>query len=162
MKYKKDKENKEPSKRKVGRPPFVPTDEDRAVVKLLVACGMSQDRIGLRIKGNDGKPICEATLKRHFARELLLAKVEVETIVLTQFMAAINRGERWAICKYMDQRMWRPEDGGWRARPYEVAVRGTLREASGGSDLPPVQLIVQFRSPDPSKRPILPLPHLRS
>ncbi len=35
-------------------------------------------------------------LKRHFARELLLAKVEVETIVLMQFMAAIKRGERWA------------------------------------------------------------------
>jgi hypothetical protein len=86
--------------------PFVPTDEDRAVVKLLVACGMSQDRVCLRVRGNEGKPISEATLKRHFARELLLAKVEVETIVLTQFMAAINRGERWAICKYMDQRMW--------------------------------------------------------
>src|SRR5258707_4246871 len=114
-------ENKEPSKRNVGRQPFVPTDEARPVVNLLVACGMSQDRIALRIKGNDGKPICEATLKRHCARELLLAKVEVETIVLTQFMAAINRGERWAICKYMDQQMWRPESGGWRAGPYEVS-----------------------------------------
>src|SRR5258708_8191352 len=90
MKTKKDKENKEPSKRKVGRPPFVPTDEDRAVVKLLIACGMSQDRVCLRIIGNDGKPICEATLKRHFAHELRVGKVEVETIVLTQFMAAIN------------------------------------------------------------------------
>src|SRR5712671_2630740 len=104
--------NKEPSKRKVGRPPFVPTDEDRAVVKLLVACGMSQDRVCLRVRGNEGKPISEATLKRHFARELLLAKVEVETIVLTQFMAAINRGERWAI---LDQRMWWPESGAGRA-----------------------------------------------
>jgi hypothetical protein len=156
MKYNKNKENKEPSKRKVGRPPFVPTDEDRAVVKLLAACGMSQDRICLRIQGNDGKPICEATLKRHFARELQLAKVEVETIVLTQFMAAINRGERWAICKYMDQRMWRPEDGGWRARPYEIAVGGAQLAASGGGEVPPLQLIVQFVKPDPSMRPILP------
>src|SRR5258707_4337463 len=137
-------ENKEPSKRKVGRPPFVPTDEDRAVVKLLVACGMSQDRVRLRIMGNDGKPICEATLKRHFARELLLAKVEVETTVLTLFMAAIKRGERWAICKYMDQQMWRPESGGWRARPYEVAIGGALSEASRGNNLPPLQMIVQF------------------
>src|SRR5713101_174445 len=111
MKNKNEKENKEPSKRKVGRPPFVPTDEDRAVVKLLVACGMSQDRVCLRIRGNDGKPISEATLKRHFAHELMVGKVEVETKVLTQFMAAIMRGERWAICKYMDQQMWRPEDG---------------------------------------------------
>ena len=148
--------NKEPSKRKVGRPPFVPTDEDRAVVKLLIACGMAQDRVCLRVRGNDGKPISEATLKRHFAHELMLAKVEVETIVLTQFMAAIMRGERWAICKYMDQQMWRPEDGGWRARPYEVAVRGAQPAASSNGDLRPLQLVVQFVKPDLSMRSSLP------
>ncbi len=156
MKNKKDKENKEPSKRTVGRPPFVPTDEDRAVVKLLIACGMTQDRVCLRVRGNDGKPICEATLKRHFAHELMVGKVEVETMVLTQFMAAIDRGERWAICKYMDQQMWRPESGGWRARPYEVAVGGAKSAASDGSDLRPLQLIIQFVKADPSMRPILP------
>jgi len=34
--------------------------------------------------------------------------------VLSQFMAAINHGQRWTICKYMEQQMWRPEwaDGG--------------------------------------------------
>jgi len=55
----------------------------------------------------------------------------------------------------MDQRMWRPEDGGWRARPYEVAVGGAQPTASAGSDLPPVQPIVQFVKPDPSKRQML-------
>ena len=149
MKNKKDKANKEPSKRTVGRPPFVPTDEDRAVVKLLVACRMAHDRVCLRVRGNDGKPISEATLKRHFAHELMVGKVEVETMVLTQFMAAIDRGERWAICKYMDQQMWRPESGGWRARPYEVAVGSA---APGSSDLPPLQMIVRFVAPDSSMR----------
>ena len=95
-------------------------------------------------------------MKRHCTRELLLAKVEAQTTVLTQFMAAINRGERWAICKYMDQRMWRPEDGGWRARPYGVAGVGAQSMRSGGSHLPPLQLIVQFVKPDPAMRPILP------
>jgi hypothetical protein len=117
---------------------------------------MTQDRVCLRIRGNDGKPICGATLKRHFARELMVGKVEVETMVLTQFMAAIDRGERWAICKYMDQQMWRPESGGWRARPYEVAVAGAVPAASSRSEVPPLQLIVQFVKPDPSMRPILP------
>jgi hypothetical protein len=117
---------------------------------------MAQDRVCLRIRGNDGKPICEATLKRHFAHELMVGKVEVETMVLTQFMAAIMRGERWAICKYMDQQMWRPESGGWRARPYEVAVGGGRSADAGGSDLPPLQLIVQFVKPDPAMRPVLP------
>jgi hypothetical protein len=124
---------------------------------------MSQDRVCLRIRGNDGRPISEATLKRHFAHELMVGKVEVETIVLTQFMAAIMRGERWAICKYMDQQMWRPESGGWRARPYEVAVGGgDASPVSGGNNLPPLQLIVQFVKPDPSMRPMLAPPHLPS
>src|SRR5260370_20190425 len=123
-------ENKEPSKRKVGRPRCVPTDEDRAVVKLLVACGMAQDRVCLRVRGNDRKPISEATLKRRFAHELMVGKVDVETIVLTQFMAAIMRGERWAICKYMDQRMRRPGDRGWRVPPNWVAGGGALAAAS--------------------------------
>src|SRR6266436_6489878 len=158
MMAKKDKA-KEKAKRpfhKGGMPPFVPTEEDRAIVKLLVSMGMAQHRVCLRIRGRDGKPICEATLKRHFARELLLAKVEVETIVLTQFMAAIMRGERWAICKYMDQRMWGPESGGWRARRYEVAVGSAQSAVSGGGELPPLQLIVHFVKPDPSMRPMLP------
>jgi len=76
--------------------------------------------------------------------------------ILTQFMAAIMRGERWAICKYMDQQMRRPESGGWRARSCEVSLGGAQSAASGGGDLPPLQMIVQFVKPDPSIRPILP------
>jgi hypothetical protein len=55
-------------------------------------------------------------VKRVFAYELEAGKVELDTLVLTQLRAAIKRGERWAICKYIDQRMWRPESGEWRAR----------------------------------------------
>jgi hypothetical protein len=90
-------------------------------------------------------------LKKYFAHELMVGKVEVETMVLTQFMAAIMRGERWAICKYMDQQMWRPEDGGWRARPYEVAVCGAQSAVLGGSSLPSVaahRSVCQTRSLD--------------
>src|SRR5262245_60353966 len=96
-----------------------------------------------------GSHISESTLKRAFAHELEVGKVELDRIVLTQFMAAIMRGERWAICKYIDQRMWRSEDGGWRARPYQVAVGSPQLTASGGSDLRPLRMIVQFVKPDP-------------
>jgi hypothetical protein len=75
---------------------------------------------------------------------------------LTAFVAAIKRGERWAILKHIEQRMWMQHRGGWRARPYEAAVGGAQSAASGASDLPPVQLIVRFVKPDPSKRPLLP------
>ena len=158
MMAKKDK-TKEKAKRpfhKGGMPPFVPTEEDRAIVKFLISLGMAQHRVCLRIRGRDGKPIAETTLKKYFAHELMVGKVEVVTKVLAKFMQAIEEGKQWAIERYMDQRMWRPESGGWRARPYEVAV-GAQSAASGGSDLPPLQLIVQFVAPDPSKRPILPL-----
>src|SRR6266446_8881707 len=156
MMAKKDKTN-EKAKRpfhKGGMPPFVPTEEDRAIVKLLVSMGMAQHRVCLRIRGRDGKPIAETTLKKYFAHELMVGKVEVVTKVLTEFMQAIGqlkRANNGAIERYIDQRMWRPESGGWRARSYEAG--GAQSAASGGSDLPPVQLIVQFVKPNPSKRP---------
>jgi hypothetical protein len=145
---------KEPSKG--GMPRFVPTDEDRALVKLLIANGFAQHVVCQYIRNRRGSHISESTLKRAFAHELKVGKVELVTKVLTQFMAAINRGERWAICKYMDQQMWRPEDGGWRARPYEVAAGRAVPAASSDGELPPLQMIVQFVAPDPSMRPILP------
>ncbi len=142
---KKDKANGKAKRpfHKGGMPPFVPTEEDRAIVKLLVSMGMAQHRVCLRIRGRDGKPIAETTLKKYFAHELMVGKVEVVTKVLTKFMQAIEEGKQWAIERYMDQRMWRPESGGWRARLYEAAV-GAKSADFGGSDLPPVQLIVQF------------------
>ena len=138
---------------KGGMPPFMPTEEDRAIVKLLISMGMAQHRVCLRIRGRDGKPIAETTLKKHFAHELMVGKVEVETKVLTKFLQAIDEGKQWAIERYMDQRMWRPESGGWRARPYHVALADA--QSSGGGELPPMQLIVQFEKPDPSMRPLL-------
>jgi len=116
---------KEPHKG--GMPRFVPTDEDRALVKLLIANGYAQHVVCQYISNRRGSHISESTLKRAFARELEIGKVELVTKVLTQFMAAIMRGERWAICKYMDQQMWRPEDGGWRARPYELLLMALSR-----------------------------------
>src|SRR5260370_36962295 len=103
MMAKKDKAN-EKAKRpfhKGGMPPFVPTDEDRAIVRLLVSMGMAQHRVCLRIRGRDGKPIAETTLKKYFAHELMVAKVEVVTKVPTKFMQPIDESEQWAIEGYM-------------------------------------------------------------
>src|SRR5260370_9773476 len=120
MMDKKDKAN-EKAKRpfhKGGMPPFVPTEEDRAIVKLLVSMGMAQHHVCLRIRRRDGKPIAETTLKKYFAHELMVGKVEVVLKVLTKFMQAIDEGKQWAIERYMDQRMCRDERDGWRARPF--------------------------------------------
>jgi hypothetical protein len=103
----KDKAN-EKAKRplhKGGMPPFVPSELDRAVVQHLVSMGMPQHRVCRLIRGRNGKPIAETTLKKYFAHELMVGKAEVVLKVLTKFMQAIEKGERWAIERYMDQRM---------------------------------------------------------
>jgi hypothetical protein len=140
---------------KGGMPPFVPSELDRAIVQLLVSMGMPQHRVCLLIRGRNGKPIAETTLKKYFAHELMVGKVEVVLKVLTKFLEAIDEGKQWAIERYMDQRMWREEWGGWRARPYQGSVGGAQPAASSNGDLPPLQLIVQFVKPDPSMRPSL-------
>jgi hypothetical protein len=88
---------KEPSKG--GMPRFVPTDDERALVKLLAANGYAQHMICQCIGNRRGSHISESTLKRVFAHELEIGQTQLDLLVLTQFMAAINRGERWAICK---------------------------------------------------------------
>ena len=118
MMAKKDKAN-EKAKRpfhKGGMPPFVPTEEDRAIVKLLVSMGMAQHRVCLHIRGRDGKPIAETTLKKHFAHELMVGEVEVVTNVLTKFMQAIEEGKQWAIERYMDRPGCNPAPSGRQAQ----------------------------------------------
>ena len=118
MMAKKDKA-KEKAKRpfhKGGMPPFVPTEEDRAIVRLLVSMGMAQHRVCLRIRGRDGKPIAETTLKKYFAHELMVGKVEVVTKVLTKFMQAIEEGKQWAIERYMDRPGCNPAPSGRQAQ----------------------------------------------
>jgi hypothetical protein len=141
--------------RKGGMPKFVPTEEERSLVKLLAANNYARHLVASLISNRRGASISVKTLERVFAQELERGQTELDLFVLTQFVAAIKRGERWAILKHIEQRMWTQDRGAWRARPYEVAVGGAPPAASGGGDLPPVQLIVQFGKLDPSKRRML-------
>lgn len=144
---KKDKKGSKP-KLPVGHPPFVATDEDRAVVKLFVGMGMSREKMCLRIC-RDGKPISISTLEKHFDHELKCGKTEMETVVLSKLWEAVKEGKQWAIEKYLAQRMWRAESGGWRTDSgFRVSLGGEGGEAHGASDgVPPLQLVVQFVSP---------------
>jgi hypothetical protein len=139
--------------RKGGMPKFVPTEEERSLVKLLAANNYARHLVASLISNRRGASISVKTLERVFARELEVGQTELDFLVLTQLLAAIKRGERWAILKHIEQRMWMRDRGGWRARPYEVAVGGVKSAASSRTDLPPLQLIVQFVKPDPSMRP---------
>jgi hypothetical protein len=55
--------------------------------------GFAQHVVCQYISNRRGSHISGSTLKRAFARELEIGKVELETIILAQFMAAIKRGE---------------------------------------------------------------------
>ena len=62
---------KKASPTKGGRPPFEPTDEDRKNVQTLAGLGLKQDEIRLLVTNpHTGEPISDATLRRHFSREL--------------------------------------------------------------------------------------------
>jgi hypothetical protein len=65
---------------KGGMPRFVPTDDERALVKLLIASGYAQHLVCKCISNRRGSHIGESTLKRAFAHELEERRVLDERI----------------------------------------------------------------------------------
>lgn len=55
-----------------GRPPFVPTDDERKQVEALSGYGLPQDQIAILIRGGIGLD----TLREHFATELVSGKAK--------------------------------------------------------------------------------------
>jgi hypothetical protein len=90
---------------KRGQPPYQPTPADRATVQNLAALGATHADIALCI-GTDG--ISEKTLRKHFRRELQNSLSEVKALAMSQVVAAMKRGEPWAVCFFLKCR------GGWR------------------------------------------------
>lgn len=53
-----------------GRPPFVPTAEQRKLVEALAGYGIPRDQICQLVTDKNGKGICEDTLRKVFPAEL--------------------------------------------------------------------------------------------
>jgi len=79
---------KEPSEGGMTR--FIPTEDERALVKLLIANGYAQHLVCKCIGNRRGSHISESTLKRAFAHELKAGKVELDTIVLGRWTLEIT------------------------------------------------------------------------
>ncbi len=62
---------------KGGMPRFVPTDDERALVKLFTGNGYAQHLLRLCISNRRGPHTSESTLKRAFTRELKARTVEL-------------------------------------------------------------------------------------
>ena len=56
-----------------GRPPFEPTDEQRRNVEIMVGLGIPQDSICIMMRNKKDRPITEATLRKHFKKEIAQA-----------------------------------------------------------------------------------------
>ncbi len=116
-------------------PAYKPTDADRNTVHIMAASGLSQDKIALCL-GKKG--IAEATLRKHFKRELATAYLEANAKAVGKLFEAVDRGESWAICFWLK----------CRARWQEV-----VRYEHTGADSGPVT--IDINASDASPREIL-------
>ena len=90
-----------------GQPEYEPTPADRATVQHLAALGAPQKEIAMCI-GQRG--ISEPTLRKHFRRELDKSLTEVKALAMSHVIAAMRRGEAWAVCFFLKCR------GGWKEK----------------------------------------------
>jgi len=80
----------EPVRRGPGRPPFQPTDKDRATVRAMAAYGIPQDEIAAVIGCHD------ETLRIHFRQELDTAAPEFKGQIMQRLAAiALDQSGRW-------------------------------------------------------------------
>lgn len=97
-------------KRRVGRPLFEPTDEDRKRVETLVGLGLKQEGICLLVEDpKTGKPITDKTLRRHFEHELAVGAYKANSLIAESLFSkatakkggpgAIAAAIFWAKCR---------------------------------------------------------------
>lgn len=99
---------------RTGRPPFVPTDEQRKLCMLMVAGGHLQRVIAARFG------IDPATLRKHFAAELDEGRQCTNSMVGDVLLKRALSGERWAVENWFDRRggmEWRKITGTEHAGP---------------------------------------------
>lgn len=89
-----------------GPKAYRPTAADRAIVVAMSASGKTQEQIGPCI----GKGLSDDTLRKHFPRELAIAKDSLDGICVTGIAKAMKKGHSWALCFYAKTRM------GWREK----------------------------------------------
>ncbi len=97
-----------------GRPPFCPTEADFNTVKMMAACGFTQESIA-RCLGETG--ITLKTLRKYFRRDLEISADRANVIVGNKVFQAAEKGEAWAACFWLKCR------GGWRENPQPIEFK---------------------------------------
>ncbi len=107
-------EEKKPHSR-MGRPPFVPTEDERKLVEQMCAVGITHEQIAMVVR--DG--IDADTLKKHFAEELRTAKIKANAkIGGSLFNQAMSGNTSAAI-------FWAKTQMGWKeTQAHEIGGPG--------------------------------------
>lgn len=94
--------------RERGRPPFVPTDQMRAIVKHCKASGMPNKDIRYLIHWPDGEHISLGTLTKYFSRELEAGKPEAIAKVSSKLFQKALDGDLTAMIFWLKtQARWK-------------------------------------------------------
>lgn len=80
-----------------GRPRYVPSDNDRALVRNMAAAGLSQESIQRCLPT---APKIE-TFRKVFRTELATSKDIVTAKAISKLVVAIDKGDAWAICFWL-------------------------------------------------------------
>lgn len=80
---------------RIGNPPYVPTDFERAAVARWTKAGMTADKIATQLG------ISRATVDRHFKKELAKARFEVEAAIGASLIAKALKGNLTAQIFYL-------------------------------------------------------------
>ena len=117
---------------KRGKPKYEPTAADRATVQNLAALGATHADIAKCI-GTNG--IDEKTLRKHFRRELDASLMEVKALAMSKVVAAIKRGEAWAVCFFLK---CRPAGGRRRRLLIKRSTRMAIRQRTSWRSPSPI------------------------
>lgn len=93
-----------PKQRTAGRPPFEPSDDHRAAVRVMKAGGFTNEDIRMVIL-DDGQPLAMKTFTKHFALELKTGAQRTHAVVIGQLMKKIKAGDTASIIFYLKTRM---------------------------------------------------------
>ena len=116
---------KKTRKRGRGQPKFVPTQEQRDLVKIAIGTGISQDEVVLGIKNPySGKPIDRNTFAKAFAEEIAIARFEVRTIVGVSLVKQAKSGNLGA-CIWLDKTRFGMYEAQPPVQPSKVDPAGT-------------------------------------
>lgn len=121
--------------RRRGRPSFVPTPDQRELVRDLATAGIPHERICRMVLDTNGSHISVETLTKYFRHELVVGSIEANAKVAGALFKAAMNGNVTAMI------FWLKTRAGWSEQPKKVELTG-----ADGKPLPaaPPSLIVQF------------------